>query len=50
MRAGPIDLARDAAAGRLDALTFTSAHAVHGFVALAERAGIEIETIATQGR
>ena len=40
-----VDLARDATEGRLDALTFTSAHAVHGFVALAERAGIDIAAI-----
>jgi uroporphyrinogen-III synthase len=39
--AAAMRLARDAAAGLLDAVTFTSAHAVHGFVALAERAGVE---------
>ncbi len=46
---GAIELAHDAAEGRLDALTFTSAHAVHGFVALAERAGVEIDAIASGG-
>lgn len=44
-----VSLAQDAVAGRLDALTFTSAHAVHGFVALAERAGIDVAAIGTQG-
>lgn len=42
-------LARDAVAGRLGALTFTSAHAVHGFVALVERAGIDLEAVAAGG-
>ncbi len=42
-------LAEDAVAGRLDALTFTSAHAVHGLVALAERAGIDVARIGTGG-
>ena len=46
---GAIDLAFDAVEGRLEALTFTSAHAVHGFVALAERAGVDIGTIGTSG-
>jgi len=46
---GAIGLAHDAARGRLDALTFTSAHAVHGFVALAERAGVEVGAISTGG-
>lgn len=34
-------LIRESAAGTLAAVTFTSAHAVHGFMALAERAGID---------
>ncbi len=34
-------LVRASAAGGLRALTFTSAHAVHGYAALAERAGID---------
>lgn len=34
-------LIRAGAAGELSAVTFTSAHAVHGFVALAERAQID---------
>lgn len=46
---GAIDLAHAAAEGRLDALTFTSAHAVHGFVALAERAGVDIDAVGTAG-
>lgn len=46
---GAIDLALAAVEGRLDALTFTSAHAVHGFVALAERAGIAVGAIGTAG-
>lgn len=46
---GAIGLANDAARGRLDALTFTSAHAVHGFVALAERAGVDVRAIGTGG-
>ena len=44
-----VALAAAAAEGRLDALTFTSAHAVHGFVALAERAGIDIGTVGSAG-
>ena len=44
-----IGLAHDAARGRLHALTFTSAHAVHGFVALAERAGVDIGAVGTGG-
>lgn len=47
--AGALGLARDAAAGRLDALTFTSAHAVHGFVALVERAGMDLEAVGAGG-
>jgi uroporphyrinogen-III synthase len=46
---GAVELAQAAAAGTLDALTFTSAHAVHGFVALAERAGVETEAIGVSG-
>lgn len=40
-----VDLAIAATRGGIDALTFTSAHAVHGFVALAERAGLDIAAI-----
>lgn len=40
-----VDLAIAATQGRLEALTFTSAHAVNGFVALAERAGIDVAAI-----
>ncbi len=36
-----LSLIRAAAAGGLDAVTFTSAHAVHGFAALAERANVD---------
>lgn len=46
---GAIELAQAAAEGRLDALTFTSAHAVHGFVALAERAGVSVTAIGATG-
>lgn len=46
---GALLLADDAAAGRLDALTFTSAHAVEGFVAMAERAGIDTDAIGANG-
>lgn len=41
------NLARDTAAGRLDALTFTNARAVEGFIAIAERAGIDLDAIAS---
>lgn len=41
------DLARDAAEGRLDALTFTNARAVEGFVAIAEREGVDLDAIAS---
>ncbi len=44
-----IALARDAAAGRVEALTFTSAQAVHGFAAIAERAGIDVGALGTAG-
>lgn len=43
---GAVELARAALEGRLDAITFTSAHAVNGFVALAERAGIDAADLA----
>jgi uroporphyrinogen-III synthase len=46
---GAVDLAQAAVEGRLDALTFTSAHAAHGFVALAERAGISTDAVGTGG-
>ncbi len=44
-----VDLAEDAIAGRLDALTFTSVQAVYGFVAIAERAGVDIAAIGAGG-
>jgi uroporphyrinogen-III synthase len=47
--AAALRLATEAAAGRLDALTFTSAHAVHGFVGLAERAGVDLDSVGTAG-
>ncbi len=43
---GALALARAAVAGRLEAITFTSAHAVNGFVALAERTGPDPSRIA----
>lgn len=46
---GALELARDAAAGRLEALTFTSAHAVHGFAAVAERAGLDAADVVGAG-
>jgi uroporphyrinogen-III synthase len=42
-------LARSMAAARLDAITFTSANAVHGFAALAERAGVDVTDAAAAG-
>lgn len=43
------DLARAAIAGELAALTFTSAQAVHGFTAIAERAGLDPGRLAAGG-
>ncbi len=42
-------LAREAAAGGLDALTFTSARAVEGFAAIARRAGVDLGGIRRAG-
>ena len=44
-----VGLAADAVAGHLDALTFTSAHAVDGFVSLAERADIDVGQVGAAG-
>ena len=41
-----VAMAREAIAGDLEAITFTSAHAVNGFVALAERTGLDPSRIA----
>jgi uroporphyrinogen-III synthase len=46
---GALALARDAIAGRLAALTFTSAHAAHGFVALMERAELALDALTAEG-
>lgn len=46
---GAVGLARDAVGGGLDSLTFTSAHAVHGFVAVAERADLDVVRIGGSG-
>jgi uroporphyrinogen-III synthase len=47
--AAAVALAEEAAAGRLAALTFTSANAVHGFAALVERAGVDLGAVAASG-
>lgn len=44
-----VALAEDAAAGRVDAITFTSANAAHGFAAIIERAGVDAAAIAGSG-
>ena len=44
-----VRLAEAAAAGQLDAVTFTSAHAAHGFAALVERAGIDVADVTAAG-
>ncbi len=44
-----VELVRAAARGGLAAVTFTSAHAVIGFAALAERAGVELDEVAAAG-
>lgn len=46
---GALALARDAAAGRLEALTFTSAHAAHGFAAVIERARLDAADLTGAG-
>ncbi|MEW6583737.1 MAG: uroporphyrinogen-III synthase, partial [Actinomycetota bacterium] len=43
------ELARAAAAGELDALTFTSAQAARQFVVLAECAGVDVEALRASG-
>ena len=44
-----VALARDAAEGRVDALTFTNARAVDGFAAIAEDAGIDLDALTGAG-
>lgn len=43
---GAVAIAREAVAGELEAITFTSAHAVNGFVALADRSGLDPSRLA----